>query len=92
MAEQVRARAVISGKVQGVFFRVDCRDRASRLGLSGWVGNRPDGTVEVVVQGPEEAVRSLLAWAEAGPELARVAEVSVAWEAPDPDETTFQIR
>ena len=61
----------VSGRVQGVGFRYALRDEARRLGLSGWVRNCADGTVEALLQGDDEAVAALVAWAR----LARVDDV-----------------
>jgi acylphosphatase len=77
-----RARVVVRGRVQGVFFRVETRDRARSLGLSGWVRNAPDGSVEAVFEGDRERIESMLAWCRRGPSLARVDEVQTEWEAP----------
>ena len=65
-----RARVVIRGRVQGVFFRVETRERARSLGLAGWVRNNPDGTVEAVFQGDRDRVDSMLAWCRRGPAAA----------------------
>jgi len=65
----------VSGQVQGVGFRYALRDEARRLGLSGWVRNCADGTVEALVQGDDAAVAALVAWARRGPRLARVDDV-----------------
>ena len=81
-----RARAVISGRVQGVFFRAEARQRARSLGLAGWVQNRADGAVEVAFEGPKEAVESMLRWCNQGPAAARVDAVDVIWEPPVGDE------
>lgn len=62
----------IQGRVQGVWFRESMRREAERLGVTGWVRNAPDGSVEAVVQGPDAAVDALVAWAHAGPPQARV--------------------
>jgi acylphosphatase len=59
----VRYRVLVSGRVQGVFFRDSCRKMAEEYGVSGWVRNRPDGRVEAVFEGPEDAVGRLLEWA-----------------------------
>jgi acylphosphatase len=75
-----RARVRITGRVQGVFFRVEARDRARSLGLSGWVRNAGDGAVEAAFEGPSERVCSMLAWCRRGPALAEVEEVSHDWE------------
>ena len=75
----VRARIVVRGRVQGVWFRGSMQEAAERLGVAGWVRNRPDGTVEAEAEGTHEAVDALIAWAHQGPPGARVADVSVDW-------------
>lgn len=87
----VRRRAVVSGRVQGVFFRDTCERVASGLGVSGWVRNRPDGTVEVVAEGTAAAVDDLLTWCHSGPPRARVDRVEVADE-PPAGERGFRVR
>lgn len=77
-----RARARISGRVQGVFFRASCADRANALGLSGWVRNASDGGVEAVFEGEDAGVESMLAWCRKGPPYAQVDDVEVLEEAP----------
>jgi acylphosphatase len=77
-----RARVVIRGQVQGVFFRVETRDRARSLGLAGWVRNTPDGTVEAVFEGDRERIESIISWCRRGPSLARVDDVEVEWGEP----------
>ena len=86
-----RAHAVISGRVQGVFFRAEAAARARSLGLAGWVRNLPDGTVEAVFEGPEEHVESMLRWCEHGPAGARVDAVDVTREQPAGD-AAFEVR
>jgi len=68
----------IHGRVQGVGFRYSMLREAKRLGLSGWVRNRRDGSVEALVQGKAEIVAAMVAWAKQGPPGAQVNEVSVA--------------
>lgn len=80
MSERTTRRLVVSGRVQGVWFRESMRLEAERLGLTGWVCNRLDGTVEAVVQGTPAAVAAITRWAARGPENARVENV-VASEA-----------
>lgn len=75
MAEVTR-RAVVSGRVQGVGYRMACAREAGRLGLSGSVRNLQDGRVEVVVKGAPDEVAALLAWCAVGPPGARVTEVA----------------
>lgn len=65
-------RCVVSGRVQGVWFRASTRDRARQLGLRGWAVNLPDGRVEVLACGPAQAVEALRLWLRQGPELAQV--------------------
>ena len=67
----VRARAVVHGRVQGVFYRDSCRTEARRLGVRGWVRNRDDGTVEVVAEGPRDRVDQFLSWCRQGPPRGR---------------------
>ena len=65
-------RFVVSGRVQGVWFRASTREQAERLGLGGHAVNLPDGSVEVVACGADPALDELAAWLRHGPELARV--------------------
>jgi acylphosphatase len=80
MAKEVRARAVISGRVQGVFFRLETKQAAQRYGVSGWVKNQIDGTVAAVFEGSKENVDAILEWCKQGPPHAKVTHVDVAWE------------
>lgn len=75
-----RAHITISGKVQGVYYRYHTRETARRLGLTGTVANRPDGTVQVVCEGREEDIGRLKAWCATGPAGALVTDVVVTWE------------
>lgn len=77
-----RAHVVISGRVQGVFFRVEASRRARSLGVSGWVRNRSDGAVEAAFEGSRDAVESMLRWCGQGPAGAQVDAVDVTWEQP----------
>ena len=83
---EARAHVVVRGRVQGVFFRVEARDRARSLGLSGWVRNAPDGSVEAVFEGDRERIESMLVWCRRGPSFARVDEVHAEWEEPSGEE------
>jgi acylphosphatase len=71
-------RLLIAGRVQGVGFRYSMAEQAERLGATGWVRNRRDGTVEAVVDGEPETVEALLSWARRGPPAARVTDVTVS--------------
>jgi len=72
----IARRLVIRGRVQGVGYRMAMTDAAVALGVTGWVRNRRDGTVEALVQGDNVVVERLLAWSRRGPPGARVAEVT----------------
>lgn len=77
-------RIRVTGMVQGVGFRWACRREATRLGLTGWVRNLPDGSVEVSVHGDDAAVRALLAWLRSGPPGASVQALGQQDEPEDP--------
>lgn len=68
---------LIRGQVQGVWFRESMRYQAEALGITGWVRNRRDGAVEAMVQGEEDAVQAIIAWAHRGPDAARVDKVEI---------------
>jgi len=78
-----RRRVIVSGQVQGVFFRDSTETEASRAGVAGWVRNRDDGTVEAVFEGPSEKVEELVGWCSGGPSGASVTDVSVTEEPPE---------
>jgi acylphosphatase len=87
----VRYRLLISGHVQGVFFRDTCRRMAERLGVSGWVRNLSDGSVEAVFEGADGEVGRLMEWSRHGPPRAVVEDVLVQSEPPE-GISGFQIR
>ncbi len=78
--EKVRARVIVEGRVQGVFFRHHTQQMAFRLDLKGWVKNRRDGSVEAIFEGDREQVDQVIQWCHRGPAEARVKNVSVNWE------------
>jgi acylphosphatase len=86
-----RARVVVRGSVQGVFFRVETRDRARSLGLTGWVKNQSDGSVEAAFEGDPERIESMVEWCRRGPAGARVDDVELTWGDPE-GEDGFSIR
>ena len=86
-----RVHVRIRGRVQGVFFRAEARTRAESLGLSGWVRNAEDGSVEAVFEGDEERVQSMVDWCGRGPSGASVDDVEVEPEGPT-GETGFSVR
>ena len=77
MSEKKTVHAVISGRVQGVFFRMETRRAAERLGVNGWVRNCPDGTVEAVFEAESEKVDQMLEWCKKGPPMASVLDVKI---------------
>jgi acylphosphatase len=81
----------VSGLVQGVGYRAAMRARAQVLGVTGWVRNRADGSVEALVHGAPAAVEALIAWARRGPPAARVADVRIS-EAADGEHAGFELR
>jgi acylphosphatase len=87
----VRYRVLISGRVQGVFFRDTCRRLAEDSGVAGWVRNLPDGRVEAVFEGPADEVRRLVEWVHHGPRWAVVDEVAVQSEPPE-GLATFRVK
>lgn len=87
----IRRRVVVSGDVQGVFFRDSCRREARARGVGGWVTNRSDGRVEAHFEGQQEQVDAMVAWCRSGPPYARVEAVDVEDEEPTGEEG-FSIR
>jgi acylphosphatase len=92
MAENVRAHAIISGRVQGVGFRYDMQWAAQGIGVHGWVRNRRDGSVEALIEGDKERVERMLEWCRRGSALSRVAAVDVTWENYTGEFSAFAIR
>lgn len=88
---KVRAHVWVSGRVQGVFFRLETERKAREHGVCGWVRNLEDGRVEAIFEGEEGAVRALTAWAASGPPMAYVDHLEVRWEDPG-GEAAFTVR
>lgn len=88
--ELVRAHLVITGHVQGVYFRAETARHARAEGLAGWVRNVGD-EVETVFEGPRGAVERLIAWCHEGPSRASVTDMAVTWEEPS-GEVGFRVR
>lgn len=87
-----RAHLLISGRVQGVFFRANTQRKAQELGLRGWVKNTRDGRVEVIAEGEKEKIKKLIDWAHQGPDIARVNKVEVEWEDYEGEFDSFEIK
>jgi acylphosphatase len=86
-----RIHLVIRGRVQGVYFRASAAREAKRLGLTGWVKNRPDNAVELVAEGEEDQVKDFLAWAQHGPSTARVDKIETRWRSYTGEFASFTI-
>lgn len=91
MESSVRARLLISGRVQGVAFRWETLQAAERCRVSGWVRNLPDGRVEAVIEGPRRQVNDLIDWCRQGPPIARVDSLDIQWEDYSGDFQEFKI-
>ena len=87
----VTLQGIVSGRVQGVFFRAETQRRARELGLSGWVRNLADGRVELLISGPEAAIEAMQSWLAQGPPLAAVQSLELERVDADPG-TGFKIR
>ena len=81
--DRVRRHVTVHGDVQGVFFRETARRQATEAGVSGWIANRSDGTVEAVFEGPLEAVEQLVDFCREGPTAATVERADVSEEQPE---------
>ncbi len=90
--EHARLHMLISGRVQGVWYRASTASRAKGLGLRGWVRNLADGRVEALAEGPREQLEALLAWAHDGPMLARVDDIEAVWSEHTGELTAFETR
>ena len=90
--EKGRVYLIITGFVQGVFFRASTRETAVRFDLTGWVRNLPDGNVEAVFEGPVEKLRQAVQWCRQGPRGARVTKVDEEWQAYTGEFKNFSIR
>ena len=83
MDDRTRANVIVSGRVQGVFFRAETRETARSLGVDGWVRNLPDGRVEAVFEGLREAVETMVNWCYKGSPGSQVTDVEVEYGEPE---------
>ncbi len=90
--DAARVHALVSGLVQGVWYRQSTFEKAAELGVYGWVRNLPDGRVEFLAEGPKAALDALVAWAQEGPPLGSVERVETHWETHTGDFNTFRVR
>ena len=87
----VRRRVVVTGRVQGVFFRDSTRSEARQRGVAGWVANRSDGSVEAELEGQVDDVDAVVSWMHGGPDQAAVEDVQVR-DVPELGERGFRVR
>lgn len=87
-----RFEARISGRVQGVGFRFFARETANEFGITGYVRNLPDGSLEVVVEGEEDVLKEFLEMLRNGPRSARVTDIQVAWGSPSNGYDDFLVK
>jgi acylphosphatase len=90
--EHLRARVIVHGYVQGVWFRQSTKDEATRIGVGGWVMNLPDGTVQALFEGEKKKVEEIVGWCHRGPSGARVTNVDIFWEPYKGEYKYFDIR
>ncbi|HEY3729347.1 MAG TPA: acylphosphatase [Solirubrobacteraceae bacterium] len=90
-ADLIRRRLVVHGQVQGVFYRDSTREQAESAGVAGWAHNRDDGAVEVVLEGPSQAVHEVVQFCQSGPRGAQVDSIDSTEEEPE-GLSSFEIR
>jgi len=89
--EPARVNFIVSGRVQGVFYRASTLETAQSLGVYGWVKNLAGGEVEVMAEGSRESLELLVAWCRQGPSAANVEDVRIRWSASKDEFRTFMI-
>lgn len=87
----LQAHLKITGKVQGVFFRSNAQEKAESLGLTGYVKNMPDSSVEAVVQGEKDQIEPFISWAKEGPSSAKVNNIAINWQPLEKNFSSFRI-
>ncbi len=87
-----RAHIIVSGRVQGVFFRHNTNKVANKLGLKGFVKNLPNGDVEIIAEGPEEKIKELIGFCKKGPENAYVDNIEIDYKEPTNEFKTFSVK
>ena len=92
MAEKLRVNIIVSGKVQGVYFREKTREKAEEFGVFGWVRNLSDGRVEAVFEGEKDKAEEMVEWARKGPFWAKVNGLEASWEEYKGEFSNFEIR
>ena len=89
---KTNVHVVISGRVQGVWFRATTKQKAEQLGITGWVRNTPDGCVEAIIEGEEQQVKKMIEWCHEGPPLATVDKVEIKNQSPTNGFDGFSIK
>lgn len=92
MKERARVHMIISGRVQGVFFRQNTLKKAKELSVLGWVRNLQDGRVEAVFEGEKKKVEEIVNWAKKGPVSAKVENVEIEWQDCKGEFNNFELR
>ncbi len=87
----MQVRIIVSGYVQGVFFRHSAKQQAEQLDLVGWVKNNPDGSVEALAQGEKKALDDFINWCKKGPSFAKVEKIEVKWNEKSENYDQFEI-
>jgi len=91
MSDTVAVHLLVHGRVQGVFYRASTQTTAEGLGLSGWVKNRDDGSVDIHAEGSRERLEELVTWCRNGPPQADVSTIGLCWTEPE-GLSSFEIR
>lgn len=92
MSDNARAHVLVSGRVQGVFFRDNTKKKADELGVAGWVRNLIDGRVEAVFEGSKKRVEEMVDWVRKGPSFAQVDNFDLVWEDYRGEFKSFEIK
>lgn len=92
MSDIKRVKLLIEGRVQGVSMRYYTQQKATELGLKGFVRNLSDGRVEAVFEGPEDKIEKMMTWCETGSPHARVDSIAMRWEKPEGRFSDFNVR
>ncbi len=92
MEEKIRAHIIVSGRVQGVYFREQMRKGAKKLNVSGWVKNLEDGRVEAIFEGEKGKVEKIIDWVKQGPAFAKVKDIELEWQEYRGEFKNFKVR
>jgi acylphosphatase len=89
---KINFHVIISGRVQGVWFRASAKQKAEQLGIKGWIRNTSDGSVEAVFEGEEKSVNEMIEWCNHGPPLSKIENVEIEKKNPTDGFKDFSIR